>query len=216
MSGITKTINGAFAALVLLGSVHAQASPNTIHDKHREQAQAIQKIILQQLSLKKLSNTFYHPIDAREYGVAIRNPFTSVPKNASEALLKEGINLAAMSRYRTVYVAGMLAGASARKLINTDPGTILVIGSGTIAHDPVYSRGPVVILGNATLSAGIYGENLVWYSNDAPYETSDYSMHIGLPSIIRGGNPNHSFGNNLYTPQEEAAAAAALNRKVKK
>lgn len=214
MSGKIKTIGSTLAMIALLGSTQAQASPNAIHDQHRDKAQAIQKIILQQLSLKKLSNTFYHPIDARQYGVPIRNPFTKVPKNVSDALLKEGINLAAMSRYRSVYVAGMLAGASARKLINTDPGTILVIGSGTIAHDPVYSRGPVVILGNATLSAGIYGENLVWYSNDAPYETSDYSMHIGLPSIVRGNNPNHSFGNNLYTPQEEAGAAAALNRKV--
>jgi hypothetical protein len=79
----------------------------------------------------------------------------------------------------------------------------------------VYSRGPVVLLGDAELSAGIYGESLVWYSDKASFRNDTYTRHIGLPSVMRGSNPNHSFGTSLYSPQEEQAAAAALSRKVK-
>jgi hypothetical protein len=210
-----KRLISTMLGLCLVGAaITAGASPNTVQDTHKDKAAAIQTIIFKQLSLTKLNNSYFHPIHALKYGVPIRNPFTTIPPNVSKAMLADGINLAAMSRYRTVYVGGMLAGASARKLINTDPGTVLVIGNGTIAHDPIYSRGPVVILGNANLMGGIYGESLVWYSDQAPYSTSEYSLHIGLPSVIRGSNPNHSFGTSLYSPLEEKAAITALNRKV--
>lgn len=212
----TKTLRTALYSLLLAGiTLQASASPNAIQDKHRDLATAIQKIILQQQSLKKLENTFFHPIDAIQYGVPIRNPFNKVPPHITKAMLAGGIDLLAMARYRAIYVGGMLAGASARKLINSDPRTVLVIGNGTIAHDMVYSRGPVVLLGDAELSAGIYGESLVWYSDKASFRNDTYTRHIGLPSVMRGSNPNHSFGTSLYSPQEEQAAAAALSRKVK-
>lgn len=212
----TKTLTLTLCSLLLAGvTLQASASPNAIQDKHRDLAAAIQKIILQQQSLKKLENTFFHPIDAIQYGVPIRNPFNKVPPNITKAMLAGGIDLLAMARYRSIYVGGMLAGASARKLINSDPRTVLVIGNGTIAHDMVYSRGPVVLLGDAELSAGIYGESLVWYSDKASFRNDTYTRHIGLPSVMRGSNPNHSFGTSLYSPQEEQAAAAALSRKVK-
>jgi hypothetical protein len=212
----TKTLKTALYSLLLAGiTLQASASPNAIQDKHRDLATAIQKIILQQQSLKKLENTFFHPIDAIQYGVPIRNPFNKVPPHITKAMLAGGIDLLAMARYRAIYVGGMLAGASARKLINSDPRTVLVIGNGTIAHDMVYSRGPVVLLGDAELSAGIYGESLVWYSDKASFRNDTYTRHIGLPSVMRGSNPNHSFGTSLYSPQEEQAAAAALSRKVK-
>lgn len=212
----TKTLTRTLCSLLLAGvTLQASASPNAIQDKHRDLAAAIQKIILQQQSLKKLENTFFHPIDAIQYGVPIRNPFNKVPPNITKAMLAGGIDLLAMARYRAIYVGGMLAGASARKLINSDPRTVLVIGNGTIAHDMVYSRGPVVLLGDAELSAGIYGESLVWYSDKASFRNDTYTRHIGLPSVMRGSNPNHSFGTSLYSPQEEQAAAAALSRKVK-
>lgn len=212
----TKTLTLTLCSLLLAGvTLQASASPNAIQDKHRDLAAAIQKIILQQQSLKKLENTFFHPIDAIQYGVPIRNPFNKVPPNITKAMLAGGIDLLAMARYRAIYVGGMLAGASARKLINSDPRTVLVIGNGTIAHDMVYSRGPVVLLGDAELSAGIYGESLVWYSDKASFRNDTYTRHIGLPSVMRGSNPNHSFGTSLYSPQEEQAAAAALSRKVK-
>lgn len=212
----TKTLTLTLCSLLLAGvTLQASASPNAIQDKHRDLAAAIQKIILQQQSLKKLENTFFHPIDAIQYGVPIRNPFNKVPPHITKAMLAGGIDLLAMARYRAIYVGGMLAGASARKLINSDPRTVLVIGNGTIAHDMVYSRGPVVLLGDAELSAGIYGESLVWYSDKASFRNDTYTRHIGLPSVMRGSNPNHSFGTSLYSPQEEQAAAAALSRKVK-
>lgn len=212
----TKTLTLTLCSLLLAGvTLQASASPNAIQDKHRDLATAIQKIILQQQSLKKLENTFFHPIDAIQYGVPIRNPFNKVPPHITKAMLAGGIDLLAMARYRAIYVGGMLAGASARKLINSDPRTVLVIGNGTIAHDMVYSRGPVVLLGDAELSAGIYGESLVWYSDKASFRNDTYTRHIGLPSVMRGSNPNHSFGTSLYSPQEEQAAAAALSRKVK-
>lgn len=212
----TKILTTAVCSLLLAAiATQAGASPNAVQDKHRDLAAAIQRIILQQQSLKKLANTYFHPIDAIKYGVQIRNPFNKIPANVAEAMLTGGLNLKAMARYRAIYVGGMLAGASARKLINSDPGTVLVIGNGTIAHDPVYSRGPVVILGNAQLTGGMYGENLVWYSDDAAFINDDYTKHIGLPSVIPGNNPNHSFGTTLYSPQEEKAAADALSKKVK-
>lgn len=210
-----KPILSACTLLFAITTLQANASPNAIQDKNPDKKAAIQKIVLQQQSLKKLKNTFFHPIDAIRYGVTIRNPFNKMPGNVSKALLADGIHLKGMAHYRAIYVGGMLAGASARRLINSDPHTILVIGSGTITHDPVYSRGPVVILGDANLMGGIYGENLVWYSDNAPFHNDEYTKHIGLPSIIRGRNPNHSFGTTLYTPQEEKAASTALSRKVK-
>lgn len=212
----TKTLTTTLCSLLLLGaSLQASASPNTVQDKHRDLAAAIQKIILQQQSLKKLKNTFFHPIDAIQYGIQIRNPFNKIPPNVSAAMLADGIDLQGMARYRAIYVGGMLAGASARKLINNDPRTVLVIANGAIAHDPVYSRGPVVILGNAELSGGIYGESLVWYSDKASFRNDAFTKHIGLPSVMRGNNPNHSFGTTLYSPQEEKAAADALAKKVR-
>lgn len=212
----TKTLTLTLCSLLLAGvTLQASASPNAVQDNHRDLAAAIQKIIIQQQSLKKLDNTFFHPIDAIQYGVPIRNPFNKVPPHITKAMLAGGIDLLAMARYRAIYVGGMLAGASARKLINSDPRTVLVIGNGTIAHDMVYSRGPVVLLGDAELSAGIYGESLVWYSDKASFRNDTYTRHIGLPSVMRGSNPNHSFGTSLYSPQEEQAAAAALSRKVK-
>ena len=211
----TKILATSVCTLLLAGiTIQAGASPNAVQDKHRDLATAIQKIILKQQSLKKLDNTYFHPIDAIKYGVQIRNPFNKIPANVAEAMLTGGLDLKAMARYRAIYVGGMLAGASARKLINNDPGTVLVIGNGTIAHDPVYSRGPVVILGNAQLVGGMYGESLVWYSDDAAFINDDYTKHIGLPSVIPGNNPNHSFGTTLYSPQEEKAAADALSKKV--
>lgn len=212
----TKILATSVCTLLLAGiTIQAGASPNAVQDKHRDLATAIQKIILKQQSLKKLDNTYFHPIDAIKYGVQIRNPFNKIPANVAEAMLTGGLDLKAMARYRAIYVGGMLAGASARKLINNDPGTVLVIGNGTIAHDPVYSRGPVVILGNAQLVGGMYGESLVWYSDDAAFINDDYTKHIGLPSVIPGNNPNHSFGTTLYSPQEEKAAVDALSKKVK-
>ena len=211
----TKILATSVCMLLLAGiTIQAGASPNAVQDKHRDLATAIQKIILKQQSLKKLDNTYFHPIDAIKYGVQIRNPFNKIPANVAGAMLTGGLDLKAMARYRAIYVGGMLAGASARKLINNDPGTVLVIGNGTIAHDPVYSRGPVVILGNAQLVGGMYGESLVWYSDDAAFINDDYTKHIGLPSVIPGNNPNHSFGTTLYSPQEEKAAADALSKKV--
>lgn len=212
----TKTLTTTLCSLLLIGAnLQAGASPNAVQDKHRDLAAAIQKIILQQQSLKKLENTFFHPINAIKYGVQIRNPFNKIPPNVSAAMLAGGINLQGMARYRAIYVGGMLAGASARKLINSDPRTVLVIGNGTIAHDPVYSRGPVVILGDANLMGGIYGESLVWYSDNASFINDAYTKHLGLPSVMRGNNPNHSFGTTLYSPQEEKTAADALSKKVK-
>lgn len=212
----TKKLTSTVCALLLAGvTTQANASPNAIQDKNPHLAAAIQKIILQQQSLKKLKNSYFHPIDAIQYGVQIRNPFNKLPPNVAEAMLAGGLDLNGMARYRAIYVGGMLAGASARKLINSDPRTVLVIGNGTIAHDEVYSRGPVVILGNAQLTGGIYGESLVWYSDKASFRNDEYTKHIGLPSVMRGNNPNHSFGTTLYSPQEEKAAADALSKKVK-
>ena len=212
----TKTFRITVCSLLLAGvTLQASASPNSIQDKRRDLAAAIQKIILQQQSLKKLDNTFFHPIDAIQYGVPIRNPFNKVPPHITKAMLAGGIDLLAMARYRAIYVGGMLAGADARKLINNDPRTVLVIGNGTIAHEKVYSRGPAVLLGDAELSDGIYGESLVWYSDKASFYSDPSNRHIGLPSVRRGSVPNHSFGTTLYSPQEEQAVATALSRKVK-
>lgn len=211
-----KPLTTALCTLLLASATtQAAASPNAIQDKHPELAATIQKVIAQQQSLKTLKNTFFHPIDAIQYGVPIRNPFNKVPANVSKAMLAGGVDLLGMARYRAIYVGGMLAGSDSRKLINDDPRTVLVIGNGTIIHDFVYSRGPVVILGDAELAAGIYGESLVWYSDNASFRNDDFTQHIGLPSVMRGSNPNHSFGTTLYSPQEAQAAALALSKKVK-
>ena len=215
MNHLTRPLLGLIALLFIFSSAQAQPSANTILDKNKGKAAIIEQLIKKHISLGHLKNSYFHPLIANTYGVPIRNPFTKAPANVSIALAQAGINLSAMSRYKAIYVTGKFASTQSPVIINTDPNTILVIGNGIKLWAPILSRGPVVVLESASEMGGIKSSNLLWFSDKTSLPLSKYSLSMGLPLVIKGTNPNHSFGLNLYSAAEEAKATSALLKKAK-
>ena len=175
--------------LILANSPNLHASANAIVDKNKAKTATIEKLIRQHIALGRLKNSFFHPIIANKKSRATRNPFANVPKSLSDALAKQGINLSVISRYKAIYFKGEYLGASSRKIINNSPNTVLVIGKGTRLHDPIFSRGPVVIEADLDGLGGIYGNNIVWLKQ--PKVTlPTYTTLIGMPVVLNSGKPN--------------------------
>jgi hypothetical protein len=182
---------------------------NTFRDAAPDKVAQVENIIHQQLGLLKTASIAYdRPILAQDYAVPIRNPFTQLPASLQQGMAQEGIDLKAMASYQALYVAGHLTGANALKIINTDPRTVLVIGSGTITHQPIYSRGPIVLVGDPHLMSDIYSEDLLWYGVRA--SNAGVDPNVGFPVITSVDDPQHSLGVNPYTADEESRALSAL------
>ena len=119
---------------------------------------------------------------------------------------KKGIDLKAMSKYKALYIAGSLAGALSLKIVNTDAKTILVLGSGSIEHEIILSRGPVVVLSENSVSGGIYTKDLLWMAGDS----IDNNSVAGLPIVNISRVTNKILQGNLYTPEEQLQAITEL------
>ena len=203
---------GLWIACIFFASGVAAAPvtpPNVIADNHSEKAAKIEQIIQQHLELlKEESLAHVHPVFLKDFGTVIRNPFVNLPASQVEALTKEGLDLNAMSRYKARYISGHLTGSDALKIINTDPETIMVVGTDTVTHSPLFSRGPIVLVGDVYLMDAIYGKSLVWYGDLA--RSNGGSPNIGLPVITPSDDvASHSLGVSPYSAEEEIAAVLA-------
>ncbi len=190
----------------------SKLAANAFRDKAPEKVARIETIIQDQLALIERKGNYESPVLLKDYGVPIRNPFSNLPKKTYQEVSKSGIDLQAMASYKALYVAGSLTGSRSLKIINTDPKTIMVVGSGTTTHDALYSRGPIVLSGEVYLMDAIYSKDLVWYGKIA--HTSGATPNIGLPVIThykKGDSPN--FGVSPYSVKEEVLASVKLGSK---
>lgn len=205
----SRYCRGLLTTVLTMTALLLQAIPTALAnapESRSQQAAAVKAIILKQQSLYRLDNSYYHPIDALKAGKKVPNPLATLSEPLRKTLVGHGVDIQRFATFNAIEVGGMLAGASAKKLINNDPRTVLVIPDGTIAHDPVYSRGPVVIQGEANLMGGIYGESLVLYSEKAKFSQDEYSLHIGLPSVLQT-SPVTVITPDLKTVQSNPEAA---------
>ncbi len=201
-------------ACILLLSGHdlfAQSSVNKIAAKHPDTAQMIENIIDQQLALLAQDNDFIKPLLLKDRGVPIRNPLAKLPPKTRAAFAQKGIDLAAMASWQARYIAGHFTGAFGKKIINTDPHTVMVIGTDTMTHEGIYSRGPVVLSGDVHILNAIYSKSLLWFGSLARHEGPD--PNIGLPQIISDPRwPDFNLGISPYTFTEELQAARQLGQ----
>jgi hypothetical protein len=93
-------------AMLVFNSTSAMASANGIVDKNSAKVATIEKIIRQNIALGRLKNTFFHPIITNKTNRSTKNPFVNAPKKTVAALAKQGVNLAALSRYKAIYFKG--------------------------------------------------------------------------------------------------------------
>lgn len=75
-----------------------------------------------------------------------------------------------------------------------------------MTHDGIYSRGPIVLVGDVYLMSEIYSKDLVWYGKLA--SSSGSGPNIGLPIITSTGNKLHSLGISPYSSEEEKQAVS--------
>ena len=176
-------------SLLIFNCTTALASANTIVDKNPTKVATIEKLIRQHIALGRLKNTFFHPIIANKKSRPTRNPFIDMPKKTADALTKRGINLSALSRYKAIYFKGEYLGAQSRKIINTSPNTVLVVGKGTRLHDPIYSRGPVIVFGQPDDFAGVFSSNVVWFNTQSKGVIPSHNTFIGMPIVNGRINP---------------------------
>lgn len=198
-------------AVVISLSANAAATlaRNTFRDTAPDKVAQVETLIRQQLGLLRTARSDYErPVLAQDYAVPIRNPFTQLPVTLQQGMAQEGIDLKAMASYKALYIAGHLTGANALKIINTDPRTILVVGSGTVTHQPIYSRGPIVLVGDVHLMSDIYSKDLLWYGVGTSRVGDD--PNVGFPVITSVADPQHSLGVNPYSAEEEARASNVL------
>ena len=175
--------------LLLLYSSSTLASANGIVDKNSAKVATIEKIIRQNIALGRLKNTFYHPIITNKVSRPTKNPFVYMPKKTADLLAKQGINISSLSRYKAIYFNGEYLGANSRKVVNTAPDTVLVIGKGTEVHDVIYSRGPVISYAKPEALAGIVSSNIVWFHGATREVLPNYSPFIGMPIVNARDNP---------------------------
>jgi len=165
------------------------ASANGVVDKNAARVASIETIIRQNIALGRLKNTFFHPVITNKTSRPTRNPFADMPKKTVDALARQGINISALSRYKAIYFKGEYLGSRSRKIVNTAPDTVLVIGKGTRLHDPIYSRGPVVSFAQPDDIAGIVASNIVWFNSQNKAALHPYAPFIGMPIVNARDNP---------------------------
>lgn len=203
--------------IVLLSSSSTAATlvaDNTIRQQSAEKAERIKAIIHQHDAALRTDKT-YPAVYTKDYAVTIRNPLTQLPPQSYADLQKKGIDIKAMSHYKARYIAGSLTGSNSIDIINRDPTTILVIGSGTVTHGDIYSLGPIILVGKVYLMGAIYSSDLVWLGSKV--QTSGNDPAIGLP-FVRSEltKPHHNLGISPYSADEEVRAMIALSKKNKK
>ena len=202
--------------IVLVTPFASAKAPNQVKKEHAEQHAIIKNLIFKQLSFYKLKKPALRPLDVLKYGKPIRNPFIKISPEVSLAMLKEGINLARMARFDAFSVSG---GEINQKLINKYLKTVLVIGSDAVINETIYSRGPVVILGNAIIKKGIIGEGLVWYSDQEDYtnDEADLSLEqplqVGLPLVVSSNNKNQNIADFII-PEVDALIKVVAEKKA--
>ncbi|MCK5726897.1 MAG: hypothetical protein KAH22_08755 [Thiotrichaceae bacterium] len=196
----------ALASLLFVLSGIAQSEPakNEYRDKAKDGTQSIETLIRQHLSLRNMDVGSRAPVLAKDYAIPIRNPFLKLPEATYQAFAKKGIDLKGMSKYKALYMAGELTGVYGVKVVNTKANVVLVIGTKSITHQTIFSRGPVVVLGKSNMMSGIYSKDLLWAINAIG------SPMIGYPSVY-----TLSTGRNYspYTNKEELQKIAALGQK---
>lgn len=197
--------------LTLNNTLHAQPTVNKLATQHAKQAQATETVIRKQLALLEQDNDFIKPLLLKNHGVPIRNPFSKLPAKTVAAFAQRGIDLKAMANWKALYIAGHLTGAFGKKIVNTDPNTIMVIGTDTATHEGIYSRGPIVLTGDVHILNEIYGKSLVWYGATARHEGPD--PNIGLPRVISDSRwPAFNMGLSPYPFTEELQAIKKLGK----
>lgn len=189
MKTIKYQLLGSFLALLMFNSHSAMASANGVVDKNAARVASIETIIRQNIALGRLKNTFFHPVITNKTSRPTRNPFADMPKKTVDALARQGINISALSRYKAIYFKGEYLGSQSRKIVNTAPDTVLVIGKGTRLHDPIYSRGPVVSFAQPDDIAGIVASNIVWFNSQNKAALHPYAPFIGMPIVNARDNP---------------------------
>ena len=197
MKQLKTQLLGIFTFIIIFNSSSLLASANSTADKQRAMAAVIEKMIRQHIALGRLKNDYFHPIIANKRSAPTKNPFANLPAGAKAALSKAGINVAAISRYKAIYFKGEYLGSQSRRIINTAPDTVLVIGRGTRTHNQIFSRGPVVMLGDSGDTGRIISSNLVWYGNRA--KLAQTPSTIALPSV----NGNNAQAVVTIGPQIE-------------
>ena len=189
MKTIKYQLLGSFLVMLMFNSSSAIASANGIADKNSARVATIEKIIRQNIALGRLKNSFFHPVITNKISRPTRNPFADMPKKTVDALTRQGINVSSLSRYKAIYFKGEYLGSQSRKIINTAPDTVLVIGKGTRLHDVVYSRGPVISFAQPDDIAGIVSSNIVWFNNQTKGALPNYAPFIGMPIVNARDNP---------------------------
>lgn len=201
--------------LILVVPYAAAKAPNQVKAKHPKQHAIIKNLIFKQLSFYKLKNPALRPIDVLKYAEPIRNPFIKIAPEVSMAMLKEGINLARISRFDALSVSG---GEINQKLINKYLKTILVIGSDAVINETIYSRGPVVVLANAKINKGIIGEGLVLYRDEADSidksnVSLEQSLQVGLPLVFSQTNKTPQVAD-FIVPELDALTKVVAEKKA--
>ena len=162
------------------------ASPNSIAEKNKIKTAEIENLIKINIALTELKDKEYlHPFFAKNIAKPTQNPFLKLSTGAVADLTKAGINISVIAKYKALYLEGEYHGAGARDIINTDPNTVLVIGSKFRSHDKVFSLGPVYSEGSLE---DIISNNVIWYGDDIAKDMYKYYNFIGMPTILRGSS----------------------------
>lgn len=149
----------------------SQGKENTVKNQFPKEQKNVEALIAK--AIKHIDTRWdIHPMGhtqpalIKDRGATIANPFKRIPNDVKQRLLKRGIDLNKMADYQTIYIAGAaFAGTFSHVLINPDPKKIVILASNS-AILKLYSRGPVLLMGQSS-AREIHSSNLVWFGNES-------------------------------------------------
>lgn len=96
-------------------------------------------------------------LDLKEYGVEIENPFLRMDDAAEKEWKEAGIDPAAVKGLKALRINVH----SPFDWVNSDARTLFVVGEGFFSHRSLYSRGPVLLTGQAHLMGDVFSDSWV-------------------------------------------------------
>ncbi len=106
--------------------------------------------------------------DAGDVGTPCENPFQEIPAAEIPAWRSWGVDPERLAALRAVRITGKYTCADSRTFVNTDPDTVLVIGTPFQTFGKVYSLGPLVVEGEederstTNMINSLFCDSVVW------------------------------------------------------
>jgi hypothetical protein len=137
-------------------------------------------------------------VDAKNWGEDISNPFTNLTEDGKAKLLAEGVDVDRLAKLKAVLITGNYCGANAKRFVNTEPDTVLVLGKGFITHEKVCSLGPILAIEDAHIMGSLTSADFVWF------------VEKSWPRFATKGAPLIA-GPETRAPHDREVAASLIN-----